>query len=77
MKSEEGLFLNSHPIQEDDINEAFFLLNTLVNDLEKKETLDPRMVGKRAFRGKTLDKLEKDLAEAFTILDQMKVPKDA
>ena len=63
-----------NPTQENDINEAFFLLNTLVNDLEKKETLNPgMMVNKRAFRGKSLDKLEKDLAEAFAILGQMKV----
>merc|ERR550532_345833 len=60
---------------ESDINEAFFLLNSIANDLGAKGNAPLRglALSKRGFRGKTLDQLEKDLAEAFAILDKMEV----
>ena len=60
---------------ESDINEAFFLLNSIASDLGAKGNAPLRSLAlsKRGFRGKTLDQLEKDLAEAFAILDKMEV----
>ena len=60
---------------ESDINEAFFLLNSIASDLGTKGNppLRTLALSKRGFRGKTLDQLEKDLAEAFAILDKMEV----
>ena len=47
----------------------------MASDLELQGDVPVRTMAlsKRGFKGKTLDQLEKDLAEAFAILDKMEV----